>query len=101
MHYLLFYEFVPDYLHRRGQYRDEHLRHAWAAETRGELLLAGAFADPADGACLLFECTSPDVPLRFAAADPYVMNGLVVKHVVRQWTTVIGKDASTPVHPSR
>ena len=45
MHYLLFYEFVPDYLHRRGQYRDEHLRHAWAAEERGELLLAGAFAD--------------------------------------------------------
>ena len=101
MHYLLLYEFVPEYLERRGAYRDEHLRLAWAAHERGELLLAGAFADPADGAALLFHCDAPDVPLRFAGADPYVLNGLVLKHTVRQWTTVVGKEADHPVHPSR
>lgn len=99
MHYLLFYEFGPDYLQRRGQYRDEHLRLAWAAQERGELVLAGAFADPADGAALLFECASAEVPLRFAESDPYVLNGLVSRHFVRLWTTVIGKDAATPVSP--
>jgi uncharacterized protein len=100
MHYLLMYEFVPDYLHRRAQYREQHLRLAWAAQRRRELVLAGAFADPVDGAALLFECESPDVPLRFASTDPYVLNGLVVRHWVRQWTTVVGKDAITPVYPN-
>jgi uncharacterized protein len=100
VHYLLFYEFVPDYLERRAEFRDEHLQRAWAAQEAGELLLAGAFANPADGAALLFQCESPEVPLRFAAADPYVMNGLVTRHFVRQWTTVIGRQASTPVYPS-
>ena len=101
MHYVLFYEFGPDYLQRRTAHRDEHLRLAWASQERGELLLAGALSDPADGALLVFQCDSPDVALRFAAADPYVINGLVLRHHVRAWTTVIGKDAQTPVRPSR
>ena len=45
MHFLLFYEFVPDYLDRRAQYRTEHLRSAWESQERGELVLAGALAD--------------------------------------------------------
>jgi uncharacterized protein len=97
MHYLLFYEFVPDYLARRAEFRSEHLRLAWAANERGELVLAGAYAEPADGAVLLFDCDSAEVPERFAAADPYVRNGLVTKHWTRPWTTVIGANASTPV----
>jgi uncharacterized protein YciI len=97
MHYLLFYEFVPDYLARRAEFRSEHLRLAWAANDRGELVLAGAYAEPADGAMLLFECESAQIPERFAAADPYVRNGLVTKHWIRPWTTVIGAKASTPV----
>jgi len=100
MHFAMFYEFVPDYLERRAAFRDEHLRLAWAAHERGELILAGAFADPADSALLLFSCDSAEVPQRFAAADPYVRNGLVVRHTIRQWTTVVGKDAATPVFPT-
>ena len=42
MHYLLFYEVTPDYPTRRVQFRDEHLRLAWAAVERGELVLGGA-----------------------------------------------------------
>ena len=45
MHYLLFYDYVPDVLERRPQFRGAHLQHARASLTRGELLLAGAFAD--------------------------------------------------------
>ncbi len=97
MHYVLFYEFVPDYLQRRAEYRAEHLRLAWAAHERGELVLGGASADPADRGMLLFDCDSPEVPLQFAQADPYVTNGVVVRHSVRAWTTVVGKDASTPI----
>lgn len=97
MHYLLFYEVAPDYLERRGEYRAEHLALAWDAVERGELLLGGALADPADGAVLLFQADSPEVPAAFAEADPYVRNGLVTKWTVRCWTTVVGPGASLPV----
>jgi|SRR5690606_17129264 len=99
MHYLLFYETAPDYLERRAQYRSDHLALAWKSVQDGELVLGGALADPVDGAVLLFECDSPEPVERFVAADPYVRNGLVTAWRIRPWTTVVGKDASTPVHP--
>lgn len=97
MHYLMFYDLAPDYLARRGEFRAEHLRLAWESNARGELVLGGALAEPADVAVLLFKCDSPDVPNRFAAADPYVRNGLVTKITVRPWTTVVGEMATNPV----
>jgi len=54
MHYLLFYDVGADYLERRAAFRDEHLTLAWEAEARGQLILAGALADPVDAAVLLF-----------------------------------------------
>jgi uncharacterized protein YciI len=99
MHFLLFYDVAPDYLARRGEYRAEHLALGWAAQARGELVLGGALADPVDGAVLLFRGDSPAVAESFAAADPYVRNGLVTRWRVRPWTTVIGETAATPVRP--
>jgi len=93
------YELAPDYLARRGEFRNEHLKLAWEAEQRGELVIAGALADPADTAVLLFSGDSPEVAERFARADPYVVQGLVTNWRVRPWTTVVGKDASNPVRP--
>ena len=72
MHYLLFYDYSPDYLERRGQFRGEHLKLAWAAAERGELVLGGVLADPVDTGVLLFAGDSPDVVERFVAADPYL-----------------------------
>ena len=99
MHYLLFYDTAPDYLTRRGDFRADHLALAWAAHERGELVLAGALADPVDGALLLFRGDSPAVAERFAEADPYVRNGLITRWRVRPWTTVAGETAATPVRP--
>lgn len=99
MHYLLMYELSPDYLERRGAFRDEHLQLAWDAQERGEIVIAGALADPADTAVLLFSGDSPEAAERFAKADPYVLNGLVTSWRVRPWTTVVGKDAWKPVRP--
>lgn len=98
-HFILFYEFSPDYLQRREPFRAEHLRLGWAASERGELVLGGAFADPPDGGMLLFTGVSAEVAERFAAADPYVKAGIVLKWRVRPWTTVIGEQASSPVRP--
>ena len=99
MHYLLVYECGPDYAERRAQYRSVHLRMAWEAHARGELVLGGAFDEPADGAALLFRGDSPAVAEKFAEADPYVKNGLVKRWRVRLWITVVGDAAETPVRP--
>ena len=100
MHYLLFYDVVTDYATRRAPFRSAHLEYARRAVERGELVLAGALANPIDGAVLLFRGASPAVAEAFAAADPYVLNGLVLKWRVREWTTVVGKDAASPVPPA-
>ncbi len=97
MHYLLFYDVVPDYAERRTAFRIEHLKLAWAAVERGEMILGGAFAAPMDGATFLFQGNSSEVAERFAKADPVVKHGLVTRWWVREWTTTVGADATTPV----
>jgi len=97
VHFLLIYTFVDDYLERRPLFRAEHLSLAKAAAERGELLLGGALADPPDTGFLLFSGDSPAGAERFAAADPYVKNGLVARWEVRRWITVVGPYAAQPV----
>ena len=58
LYYLLLYDVVDEFTERRAPYRDAHLKLARAASDNGELLLAGAFADPADGAALVFRAAT-------------------------------------------
>jgi len=97
LHFLLFYEYVPDYLERRGALRKAHLSYASAAVERGELILGGALADPPDKGVLLFRSNSAETAEAFAKSDPYVANGLVTSWNVRPWTTVVGADAEHQV----
>jgi uncharacterized protein YciI len=90
VHWLLTYDLVDDYLERRGPLRDDHLALARAAHERGELVLAGALAEPADRAVLVFRADDRSVVEGFAAADPYVRDGLVTTWEVRPWTVVTG-----------
>jgi uncharacterized protein len=100
-YYALFYDVVDDFMARRGAYRDEHLRLAREAHTRGELVLAGALADPADGALLVFQGERSSVAEAFARQDPYVKNGLVPKWKVRNWTVVVGNEPRVPCREKR
>jgi len=90
MYYILLYDVIDDYINRRAPYREAHLAVATAARRRGELIMAGAFADPVDGAALVFKTDDPSMPERFAREDPYVKNGLVKNWRVRAWNVVIG-----------
>jgi hypothetical protein len=99
MHYLLFYEVGDDYLARRAEFRNEHLAKGWTASDRGELVLGGALANPVNGAILLFKGDSPQVAEDFAKSDPYVLNGLVKRWYVREWTTVVGESSAGPIRP--
>jgi uncharacterized protein YciI len=89
MRWVLIYELVDDYVERRVALRSEHLELARSAHDRGELLLAGALADPYDRALLVFAGERPEVAEAFARADPYVINGLVTSWTVRQWNEVL------------
>ena len=92
MHYLLMYEVAPDYVERRAPLRAAHIKLAREAVERGELVLGGAL-NPPEGVLLLFRGNSPAAAEAFAAADPYVQHGIVTNWKVREWTTVVGRDA--------
>jgi uncharacterized protein YciI len=90
MHWLLLYDLADDYLERRTPLRPEHLGLAEAAHERGELVMAGALAEPADRAVYVFTGDDASAAEAFAAVDPYVREGLVRSWQVRPWTVVIG-----------
>jgi uncharacterized protein YciI len=96
MHCILFYEYVEDIVEKRGPHRAAHIEYLKRSFDAGEVVLAGALADPVDGAVVVFRGATPEPAERFAKADPYVLNGLVTKWRVRKWSTVIGDGASLP-----
>jgi uncharacterized protein len=91
MHYFaLIYHVVDDYVARRAAFRDAHLQLAREAHQRGELVLGGAFAEPVDGALLIFRVADAAIVEEFVRRDPYVTNGLVNRWEIRPWTVVVG-----------
>ena len=92
MYWVLFYDLPDDYIERRTPLRDEHLGLARAAHERGDLVIAGALAEPPDQAVLVFQGEDASAAEAFAGADPYVREGIVTAWRVRQWTVVIGGD---------
>ncbi len=90
MYYLLIYKTVENYVEKRAPYRPEHLGYANAAHARGEIVMAGALAEPADSAIFVFKAESPALVEDFARNDPYVKAGLIKDWSVRPWTVVIG-----------
>lgn len=96
-HFVLLYDFPTDFRERRAPFRDGHLKHASESAARDELQLAGAFADDPPNGMLLFKAEQVSVAEAFAAADPYVINGVVKSWRVREWITVVGPGALTNV----
>lgn len=89
-YYLLFYKTIENYVEKRAAYRSEHLKMAKDAHQKGSLIMAGAMAEPTDGAVLIFKGDSPKIAEDFAKNDPYVKNGLIKSWEVRPWTVVVG-----------
>jgi len=96
-YFLLTYDVGDDYVDRRGDFRAEHLTLARAFTEGGELRYAGAYADPVDGAALVFRCDDESTVRAFVDADPYVRNGLVSSWNIHRWTVVAGADYDGPV----
>lgn len=98
-YFVLSYRTAEGYVEKRAPYRAEHLQRAREAHARGELLLAGAFADPGEGALLIFRAPDRSTVEQFAQQDPYVTAGLIARWDVREWTVVIGNEPGEPGPP--
>jgi uncharacterized protein YciI len=94
MHWLLFYDYVDDIMERRGPFRDEHVALIREAHEDGALLMAGALAEPVDGAVFVFTTDDRSVVEDFVSRDPYVREGLVTEWRIRPWNVVIGRPAA-------
>ena len=97
-HFLLIYEYAPDYMEKRAAVRPAHLELARASVARNELQLGGAVPqdDPPFG-LLLFKGETAAVAEDFARADPCTSQGVVTSWRVREWITVVGEGALTKV----
>ncbi len=90
MYFILFYDYVENILERRTPHRENHFAHVSGYVDRGEIVLGGAYADPADGAAIVFKVDDRAAVEAFAENDPYVLNELVTGWRVREWTVVVG-----------
>ena len=86
---VLLYTYVDDMATKRKPFREGHLAHAKKAEDAGAAILGGAFANPIDGAIIVFNADE-DYIKSFVEMDPYVASGLVSKWEIKAWTPVVG-----------
>lgn len=87
---ILFYDYVPDVAERRVPLRAAHLSILEELHAARKLVMAGAYADPLDGAAIVF--SDRQAAERFVERDPYVANGLVTGYRIRDWNVVIGAE---------
>lgn len=95
-HFLLIYDYAPDYLEKRAAVRPAHLEHCRQSVARDELQLGGAVPnDTPPFGLLLFKAETERAAEDFARADPYISQGVVTSWRVREWITVVGEAALT------
>ena len=86
--YVLLYESAEDVAETAPVHYPAHSARLQRFAEDGTLLLVGPFADPrAHGSMAVF--TSREAVEEFVAADPFVLNGVVVGWEVREWHEVL------------
>ncbi len=89
--FMLTFTYVPDMPERRQPYRAAHLARLEQARDAGLLVMAGAFADPVDGALLVVQAESPGEVVAWVAGDPYTQAGLIREIAVREVAVAIAR----------
>ncbi len=84
---VMFYEVALDGLAKARLHYDAHRARLNDFHARGSLLMAGPFANPAEGAMGVF--TSRQAAEEFIQGDPFVINGVVAKWSLRDWNEVL------------
>jgi uncharacterized protein YciI len=88
--YAVFYESADDVLAMAPPRIPAHSAHMGDFRARGTLLMGGAYANPQEGALMIF--TGREAAEEFARGDPYVLNGGVRNWRIQEWNeTVAGR----------
>lgn len=87
MKVVMFYEVAQDGLAKAQAYYAAHRARLDAFHARGLLLMAGPFANPAEGAMGIF--TSKEAAEEFIQGDPFVLHGVVGKWRLVEWNEVL------------
>lgn len=82
-----FYELAADALPRVPEHFPAHQERLLEFAGRGVLLSVGTFADEPVGAMAVF--TTREAVDEFMAGDPFVLNGVVGAHRVREWDEIL------------
>jgi uncharacterized protein YciI len=86
---VVLYSSAPDVLTKAPAHFPAHKARLDEFHARGELLLVGTFGDPqAQGSMAIF--TTRAAAEAFVADDPFVLNGVVSAHEVRDWSEIYG-----------
>jgi len=89
MKYVLFYTSAENVAAKAGLVFAAHKAYYEQFLARGVLLLLGTFEDAqADGSMAVF--TTREAAEEFAAADPFVLNGVVTGYQIKGWNEAIG-----------
>jgi len=87
MKYLMFYEMAPDGLSKAMANLPAHQARLKEFHQNGTLLMAGPYGSPPVGALGVF--TSRSAAEAFVAGDPFVLNGVVGKHNIQEWSEAL------------
>ncbi|MBI3976588.1 MAG: YciI family protein [Chloroflexi bacterium] len=87
--YAVITTYVENAVERRAPYREAHLAYLRSLKDAGTLVMAGAFADPIDGALLVYRADNKDDVAAIVENDPYMKNRIWPKVTIREWNVVI------------
>jgi uncharacterized protein YciI len=87
MKYLMFYEMAADGMSKAQANFTAHQARLREFHQKGTLLMAGPYGTPPRGALGIF--TSRAAAEEFVAGDPFVINGVVGKHSIHEWSEAL------------
>ena len=84
MKYVLFYESADDVVSKAPAHLPAHQARLQDWHARGDILMVGTFADPQEqGSMSIFPTRA--AAESFVEGDPFVLNGVVRRHEIRDW----------------
>lgn len=87
MKYLMFYEMAAAGMSKAQANFPAHQSRLKEFHRKGTLLMAGPYGTPPLGALGIF--TSRAAAEEFVAGDPFVVNGVVGKHSIHEWSEAL------------
>lgn len=83
-------DYPANVLERRAPHRAAHLAYLTDLIAHRRALMGGAFADPTEGAIIVYRAASAEEVRRMMDEDPYGKAGLFDRVTIREWNVVVG-----------